>query len=90
MKEFRALSLTEHQFAQLMGKESRDYISIYKSRKVDLVLISFNDSQFNTMAKDYYEDDIGFCKDKRGNINLWNVYNLLQTNKSSYIDTWET
>ncbi|MDV3738999.1 hypothetical protein CMU11_18055 [Elizabethkingia anophelis] len=89
MKEFTRHSLTEHQFAQLIGKV-RLYQHLPKVEKSRLGIphISFNDSQFNTMAKDYYEDS-SFCKDKRGNINLWNVYNLFtQANKSSYIDTF--
>ncbi|GJN63133.1 DUF3871 family protein [Elizabethkingia anophelis] len=89
MKEFTRYSLTEHQFAQLIGKV-RLYQHLPKTDKNTLGIphISFNDSQFNTMAKDYYEDN-SFCKDKEGNINLWNVYNLFtQANKSSYIDTF--
>lgn len=51
-------------------------------------LQNFNDGHFNTIAKDYYQDE-SFCKDDDGNINLWNVYNLFtQANKSSYIDTF--
>lgn len=89
MKEFTRHSLTEHQFAQLIGKV-RLYQHLPKAEKIRLGIphISFNDSQFNTMAKDYYEDD-SFCKDKEDNINLWSVYNLFtQANKSSYIDTF--
>ncbi|MCT4071846.1 DUF3871 family protein [Elizabethkingia anophelis] len=89
MKEFTRYSLTEHQFAQLIGKV-RLYQHLPKADKNRLGIphISFNDSQFNTMAKDYYEDN-SFCKEKEGNINLWNVYNLFtQANKSSYIDTF--
>ena len=89
MKEFTRHSLTEHQFAQLIGKV-RLYQHLPKAEKIRLGIphISFNDSQFNTMAKDYYED-YSFCKDKEDNINLWSVYNLFtQANKSSYIDTF--
>lgn len=50
--------------------------------------MTFNDGQFNTIARDYYQDE-SFCKNEYGNINLWNVYNLFtQANKSSYIDTF--
>jgi len=49
--------------------------------------LNFNDSQLNTIAKDYYEDD-SFSR-IYGRINLWNVYNLfIKANKSSYIDTF--
>lgn len=48
----------------------------------------FNDSQFSTIAKDYYQEEI-FCRDSMGDINLWKVYNLFsQANKSSYIDVF--
>lgn len=48
----------------------------------------FNDSQFSTIAKDYYQEE-SFCRDSMGDINLWKVYNLLtQANKSSYIDVF--
>lgn len=48
----------------------------------------FNDSQFSTIAKDYYQEE-SFCRDSMGDINLWKVYNLLtQANKSSYIDAF--
>lgn len=40
------------------------------------------------MAKDYYEDK-RFCRDETGDINLWNVYNLMTSaNKNSYIDSF--
>lgn len=53
-----------------------------------LPLLSFNDGQLNAVARDYYEDE-SFCRDKEGNINLWNVYNLFTgANKSSYIDSF--
>ena len=48
----------------------------------------FNDSQFSTIAKDYYQEEI-FCRYSMGDINLWKVYNLFsQANKSSYIDVF--
>lgn len=87
MREFTNYSLTEHQFAQLIGK-ARLYNHLPKKLKYETPELSFNDGHFNTIAKDYYQDD-SFCKDDSGNINLWNVYNLFtQANKSSYIDTF--
>lgn len=89
MKKLTTSSLTEHQFAQLLGKV-RLYQHLPKSdkQKLGLPMVSFNDSQFNTMAKDYYSDN-SFSKDAEGNINLWKVFNLFtQANKSSYIDTF--
>lgn len=90
LEDMRSLSqqyLTEHQFAQLIGK-SRLYQHLPKKDKATIPCLNFNDSHINTMAKDYYEDK-NFCRAEDGNINLWNVYNLFtQANKSSYIDTF--
>ena len=87
MKEFADYSLTEHQFAQLIGR-TRLYQHLPKLEKLALPALNFNDGHINTIAKDYYEDE-SFSRDNGGNINLWNVYNLFtQANKSSYIDTF--
>lgn len=87
MKELTYDSLSEHQFAQLIGK-SRLYQHLPKSEKQNIPLLNFNDSHINTMAKDYYEDN-NFCRQADSRINLWDVYNLFtQANKSSYIDTF--
>ncbi|WP_294231981.1 DUF3871 family protein [uncultured Chryseobacterium sp.] len=87
MKELTQDFLSEHQFAQLIGR-SRLYQHLPKSEKQNIPLLNFNDSHINTMAKDYYEDN-NFCRQKNGEINLWDVYNLFtQANKSSYIDTF--
>ena len=87
MKEFTQDYLSEHQFAQLIGK-SRLYQHLPKSEKQKIPMLNFNDSHINTMAKDYYEDK-NFCRLNDGRINLWDVYNLFtQANKSSYIDTF--
>ena len=88
--EMKSLSqdyLTEHQFAQFLGR-ARLYQHSPKKEKLAIPNLNFNDGQLNTVAKDYYEDE-SFCRDSNGNINLWNVYNLFtQANKSSYIDTF--
>ena len=87
MKKFTQDYLSEHQFAQLIGK-SRLYQHLPKSEKQKIPMLNFNDSHINTMAKDYYEDK-NFCRLDDGRINLWDVYNLFtQANKSSYIDTF--
>ena len=87
MKELTQDYLSEHQFAQLIGK-SRLYQHLPKLEKQKIPLLNFNDSHINTMAKDYYEDK-NFCRLEDGRINLWDVYNLFtQANKSSYIDTF--
>ncbi|MCT3945708.1 DUF3871 family protein [Elizabethkingia anophelis] len=87
MKEFTQYYLSEHQFAQLIGR-SRLYQYLPKLEKQNIPTLNFNDSHINTMAKDYYEDK-NFSRLEDGSINLWNVYNLFtQANKSSYIDTF--
>lgn len=90
LKEMLALtqhSLTERQFAQLIGR-SRLYNYLPKNEKLQIPQLLLNDGQVSTIAKDYYQDE-RFCKNEDGNINLWNVYNLFTSaNKSSYIDTF--
>lgn len=87
MNELAHQSLTEHQFAQLIGK-TRLYNYLPKDQRKVLPQMDFADRQMNTIAKDYYEDK-SFCKNEEGNINLWSVFNLFtQANKSSYIDSF--
>ena len=87
MKELVRHSLSEHQFAQLIGK-TRLYNYLPNEQKKALPQMDFSDRQMNTIAKDYYWCD-SFSKDSNGNINLWNVYNLFTSaNKSSYIDSF--
>ena len=87
MKELTYDSLSEHQFAQLIGK-TRLYQHLPKLEKQTIPELQFNDSHINVMAKDYYEDQ-NFCRKEDGRINLWDVFNLFtQANKSSYIDTF--
>lgn len=87
MKSLSQQFLTEHQFATLVGR-ARLYQHLPKKLKSEIPELMFTDGHFNTIAKDYYQDE-SFCKDDNGNINLWSVYNLFtQANKSSYIDTF--
>lgn len=87
MKELTQDYLSEHQFAQLIGR-SRLYQHLPKVEKLKIPELNFNDSHINAMAKDYYEDK-NFSRMEDGRINLWSVFNLFtQANKSSYIDTF--
>jgi len=87
MQEFTNYSLSEHQFATLVGR-ARLYHHLPKKLRTEIPALDFNDGQFSTIAKDYYHDE-SFCRDDTGNIDLWKVYNLFtQANKSSYIDTF--
>ncbi len=80
--------LTEHQFAQLVGK-SKLYQSLPPAKKKLLPNLDFTDTHINMVAKSYYQDE-NFAKDElSGDINLWNVYNLFTgANKNSYIDNF--
>lgn len=87
MKQLAQHSLTETQFAQLIGR-ARLYQHLPKNEKSLIPNLNFTDGHVNTIAKDYYEDT-SFSRNEQGDINLWNVYNLFtQANKSSYIDTF--
>ncbi|MCF2446219.1 DUF3871 family protein [Dyadobacter sp. CY345] len=85
LKQFPSYSLSEHQFATLVGK-CKLYQYLPVSDKKDLPILSFGDYQISAIAKDYYTDQ-SFCRKPDGSINLWKVYNLFTgANKSSYID----
>ncbi len=87
MKQLAQHSLTETQFAQLIGR-TRLYQHLPKNEKLLIPNLNFTDGHVNTIAKEYYED-ASFSRNEQGDINLWNVYNLFtQANKSSYIDTF--
>ncbi len=87
MKELSEQTMTETQFAQLIGK-ARLYNYLPKKEKAVIPELSMIDSQISTIAKDYYKDD-SFSRNDDGTINLWNVYNLFTgANKGSYIDSF--
>lgn len=79
--------LSEHQFAQLIGR-SRLYNFLPQKQKKDIEKLPLSDTQISMVAKDYYQDK-SFCRSEDGNIDMWKVYNLFTSaNKSSYIDTF--
>lgn len=85
MEQLSNYSLTESQFAQLIGK-GRLYNFLPKKEKLQLPELLLNDGHLTTVAKDYYQDE-SFCKNENGDINLWKFYNLLTgSNKTSYLD----
>lgn len=87
MKNLLDYTLTERDFAQLIGK-GRLYNYLPKKEKSALPELLLNDGHFSTIAKDYYQDE-SFCRNTNGDINLWEFYNLLTgSNKSSYLDTF--
>ena len=87
MASFTQFSLTERQFAQMLGK-CRLYPFLGSEQKKELPTLLFGDTQTGFIARDYYKDD-SFCRNDDGSISLWKVYNLFTgANKSSYIDTF--
>ncbi len=78
-------SLTESQFAQVLGK-ARLHNYLPKTSKSSIPSLEFTDTQIHTVAKDYFQDP-NFKRGEDGMLNLWNMYNLLTgANKNSYID----
>ena len=88
MQNLLSSSMTEHQFAQFLGK-SRLYQCLPQEEKRKLPLFLLTDTQINLVARAYYQDE-DFGVDALGReISMWKVYNLLTgANKSSYIDNF--
>jgi len=87
LKTLSEYSLTEHQFAQLIGR-SRLYNYLPKKQKAGIDKLPLSDTQISTVARDYYQDH-SFCKSNDGSIDMWRVYNLFTSSaKSSYIDSF--
>lgn len=87
MQQFSNYELSDEQFAHLVGK-CRMYRYLPESEKALIPELQFGDTQINTVCRDYYADK-SFCRNEKGAINLWNLYNLFtESNKSSYIDSF--
>lgn len=87
MAAMQERTLTEHQFAQLIGK-TRLYQYLPTAEKRQLPAMEFTDCHINAVAKAYYMDE-NFSRGTNPEIDLWRVYNLFTgANKSSYIDTF--
>lgn len=85
MDRLTHLSISEQQFAQILGK-CRLYQFLPKEKKRNIPALIFNDTQVNTVAKDYFLDE-SFARNANDDIDLWKMYNLFTgANKSSYID----
>jgi len=88
MGAFKDSYMTEHQFAQFLGK-SRLYQYLPLEQKKRLPQMLMTDTQVSIMAKSFYSDDNFSLPDNQGEISMWNVYNLLTgANKTSYIDNF--
>lgn len=87
MEQLRKFSLTEQQFAMLIGK-CRMYQHLPWGQRKDIPPLLMGDNQIGSICKDFYKDG-SFCRDQSGKINLWKLYNLFTgANKSSYIDSF--
>jgi len=87
LNSFKDYQLTEHQFAQLIGK-ARLYQYLPAREKKQLPALEFTDSHLNVIARNYYKDE-HFNRNNDCTINLWDVYNLFTgANKTSYIDSF--
>jgi hypothetical protein len=86
MEKMFRYSLTEIQFAHLIGKMKLfPYLS--KEEKQTLFPLAINDTQLNIVVRDYHMD-AHFSKSEENTINFWNLYNLFtEANKSTYIDS---
>lgn len=85
LKELSNYSLSEHQFAQIIGR-CRMYQHLPQSKKNEIPQLLFGDNQIGTIVRDFYKDS-SFCRMATGDINLWRLYNLFTgSNKSTYID----
>lgn len=86
MKEMSCFSITETDFAHLIGK-MKLYSFLDKETKRNLFHLNINDNQINSIVKDYHLDP-NFARFENGTINLWRLYNLFtEAAKSAYIDT---
>jgi hypothetical protein len=85
MQALAEYSITEQQFAQLIGR-CRMYQYLPAAAKHQIPALLYGDQQLASVCKDYYRDQ-SFCRDENGDINLWRLYNLFTgANKSTYID----
>ena len=86
LEKMNDLSLSETQFAHLVGK-MKLYSHLGKDEKQKLFPLAVNDSQLNIVLRDYNIDP-HFCRSENKTINFWKLYNLLtEANKSTYIDS---
>lgn len=87
MERLSKFHLSMEQVAHLVGK-MKMYQYLNNTEKSNLFPLDFNDTQINTIAKNYFKDD-NFSVSPEGVISLWQFYNLCTgAVKSSYIDTF--
>jgi len=89
MQALTNFSITESQFAQILGK-CRLHQHLPKQEKNQIPVLHFTDTQIHAVAKEYFSNE-NFGSYLDGSISLWNMYNLLTgANKGSYIDQFLT
>jgi hypothetical protein len=87
LERFQQYTLSESQFAQLVGR-ARMYKHMPDGAKQGIAELGLGDAQLNAVCKDYFTDN-NFSCNSDGSINLWRLYNLLTgANRSSYIDNF--
>ncbi|MBP7562997.1 MAG: DUF3871 family protein [Candidatus Cloacimonetes bacterium] len=87
LNHFPEVMITEHQFAQMVGRAKMFHQLPFKEQK-QLPLFPLSDSQVTQVVRGYY-DDADFARNGFGEINLWQLLNLFTgANKSSYIDSF--
>jgi hypothetical protein len=87
MEALQQYSLTEQQFAHLIGR-CKMYQHLPTSVKKDVPELALGESQINAVCRDYYKDE-SFCRSSEGDISLWRLYNLFTSvNRASYIDSF--
>lgn len=88
MERLPGYTLTESQFAQLIGK-ARLYQYLPVQEKKQLPEFEFTDTHMNVIAKNFYRDDNFSYSPAEKNISMWSIFNLFtEANKCSYIDTF--
>lgn len=87
MEQLTQYSLTEQQFAQVIGR-CRMYQHLPNHLRSEIPAMMMGDTQIGAICKDFYRDE-SFSKNEDGSIDLWRLYNLFTgANKSSYIDSF--
>jgi len=85
-EHFKDYSLTEKQFAQLVGR-TRMYQFLPQSESKGITQFPLMDTQVSMITKAFYKDKN--FKGSEDGIDFWRLYNLFTgANKSSYIDSF--
>ena len=86
MQTLSNTSLTETQFAQIIGR-MRMYQALPQGYTKQIPRLFITDSQINNVCRGYYSNSDFGAKDDI--LSMWDFHNLLtESNKGSYIDTY--